>query len=156
MAPSRYRDAGCDDACPGCCAISAFTRVFDTLWRRASRRGALLSPGRNGAQRFVTVPALRSSVKNAAPRPGHGASPLVDQVLLQDRHLELERTVVVLVIDEQHADEFLADIDLRRIVLLRPRHYADLLVAEQALEVGVEFPDFLNVHGCLQSNKGFA
>jgi len=44
-----------------------------------------------------------------------------------------------------------ADIDLGRIVLLRPRHNANLGIAEQALEIGVELPDFLNVHGSLQS-----
>jgi hypothetical protein len=37
---------------------------------------------------------------------------LLDQIVLEDRHLELERAVVILVIDKQHADELLADIDL--------------------------------------------
>src|SRR5204862_62848 len=55
------------------------------------------------------------------PDDGEG---LVHQVLFQDRHLELERAIVILVIDEQHADEFLADIDLGRVVLFRPRHDA--------------------------------
>jgi hypothetical protein len=41
---------------------------------------------------------------------------LLDQIVLEDRHLELERAIVVFVIDEQHADEFLANIDLGRIV----------------------------------------
>ncbi len=46
-------------------AISAFTRVFD------ARCGALLNPGSTtGAPAWV--PALRCTVKNAAPRPGHG------------------------------------------------------------------------------------
>jgi hypothetical protein len=35
----------------GCCAISAFTRVFDALWRRTVRRGAPLSRGRNAVRR---------------------------------------------------------------------------------------------------------
>ena len=82
-------------------------------------------------------------------------SALLDQIVLEDRHLELERAVVVLVIDEQDADEFLADIDLGRIVLFRPRHHADLGISEHALEIGVELPDFLNVHGGLQSDQGF-
>jgi len=43
-------------------AVSAFTRVFD------ARCGALLNRG--GAPAWV--PALRCTVKNAAPRPGHG------------------------------------------------------------------------------------
>ncbi|MDB5513927.1 MAG: proton-translocating NADH-quinone oxidoreductase, chain, partial [Tardiphaga sp.] len=38
------------------------------------------------------------------------------------------------------------------LVLLRPRHHADLLVAKQALQIGVELPDFLNVHSDLQCN----
>src|SRR5258708_2865387 len=42
-----------------------------------------------------------------------------------------------------------------RIGVFRPRHHANLLVAEQTLEIGVEFPDFLNVHGSLQYDLGF-
>jgi hypothetical protein len=45
-------------------AISAFTRVFDTLC------GALLIRGPWFAVK-VWVPDLRSGVKDAAPRPGH-------------------------------------------------------------------------------------
>src|SRR5258707_2065172 len=48
-------------------AISAFTRVFDALWCAAE-------PGPYQAPVFGTVPALRSGMKNAAPRPGHGVS----------------------------------------------------------------------------------
>ena len=81
------------------------------------------------------------------------ASSDVGQIFLEDRHLKLERAIVVLVIDEQHADELLADIDLGGVVLLRPRHDADLGIAEHALEIGVELPDFLNVHGGLQSDS---
>jgi hypothetical protein len=80
------------------------------------------------------------------------ASTLVDQVFLEDRHLELEGTVVVFVVDEQDADELLTDIDLGGIILFRARHHANFLVAEYALEIGVELPDFLNVHGGLQSD----
>src|ERR1700746_30821 len=45
-------------------AISVFTRVFDALWRCAADRGSIMDP-------YPWIPALRSSVKNAAPRPGH-------------------------------------------------------------------------------------
>jgi hypothetical protein len=55
-------------------ATSAFTRVFDALW--PLRRGALLIRGRNGTPVLGTVPALRSGMKNAAPRPGHGLIPV--------------------------------------------------------------------------------
>ena len=84
----------------------------------------------------------------------HGRKTLgrpTDQIVFEDRHLELERAIIVLVVDEQHADELLADIDLGGIVLLRPWHDADLGIAEYALEIGVELSDFLNVHGGLQS-----
>src|SRR5512144_2880320 len=81
------------------------------------------------------------------------ASPDVGQIFLEDRHLELERAIVVLVIDEQHADELLADIDFGGVVLFRPRHDTDLGIAEYALEIGVELPDFLNVHGGLHSDS---
>ena len=56
-------------------------------------------------------------------------------------------SIVILVIDEQHADELLADIDLGGIVLLRPRHDADLGIAEYALQIRVELSHFLDVHG---------
>src|SRR3954462_12189010 len=75
------------------------------------------------------------------------ASLLVDQIVLEDRHLELERAIIVLVVDEEHADEFLADIDFGGIILLRPRHDADLGIAEYALQIRVELPNFLHVHG---------
>ena len=69
----------------------------------------------------LTPAVARAEVNN----PLAGCSALIDQILLEDRHLELERAVVVFVVDEQHADEFLADIDLGRVVLLRPRHHAN-------------------------------
>jgi hypothetical protein len=59
----------------------------------------------------------------------------------------LERTVVVLIVDEEDADELLADIDFGRVIFLGPRHDADLGIAEDAFEICVKFPDFLNVHG---------
>src|SRR3569833_1160629 len=74
----------------------------------------------------------------------------VDKIVFEDRHLELIGPIVVLVIDEQHADEFLADINLRGIVLFRARHDADFLIAERALEISVELSDFGNVRGNLQ------
>ncbi len=39
---------------------------------------------------------------------------------------------------EQHADEFLADINFQRIRFLRPRHHANILVVELAPQIGVE------------------
>ena len=45
--------------------ISAFTRVFDALWRCAADPESIVSLA------LLWVPALRSSVKHAAPRPGH-------------------------------------------------------------------------------------
>jgi hypothetical protein len=51
------------------------TRAPDAAQRVAPlRSGALQSRGRN-EHRFGTVPALRSGMKNAAPRPGHEGSP---------------------------------------------------------------------------------
>ena len=74
----------------------------------------------------------------------------VDEIVFQDGHLELERTIVVLVIDEQYTDEFFTDVDFRRVIFLRPRHDTNFLGAEQTLEISVELPDFLNVHEHLQ------
>src|SRR6185312_5174261 len=72
---------------------------------------------------------------------------LIDEIVLEDRHLELERAIVVLVVDEENADELLADIDLGRVILLRPRHDADLGIAEYALQIRIELSDFFDVHG---------
>jgi hypothetical protein len=57
-------------------AVSAFTRVFDALWHRASfTRGALQTrdPGANREILSVGpwVPALRSRTKCALAWPGH-------------------------------------------------------------------------------------
>ena len=49
-------------------AISAFTRVFDALFLAA---WCAADPGPILPSASPSVPALRSSVKNAAPRPGH-------------------------------------------------------------------------------------
>src|SRR5258708_34458009 len=57
---ARCRDQEYAVSFPGCCAA-----------RRALRRGALLIRGPSSAW----VPALRSSAKSAAPRPGHEAHP---------------------------------------------------------------------------------
>jgi hypothetical protein len=76
---------------------------------------------------------------------------LVDQIVFQDRHLELERAIIVLVIDEQHPNEFLADVHFSGVILLGPRNHSDLGIGEYALEISVKLPDFLNVHGNLQS-----
>jgi hypothetical protein len=66
---------------PGCCAaaISAFARVFDApsaRLRASSTRydfaaWCAADPGSIVPLALLWVPALRSSVKNAAPRPGH-------------------------------------------------------------------------------------
>jgi hypothetical protein len=64
----------------------------------------------------------------------------------QDRHLEIVRPLVVFIVDEQHTDELIADIDFGGIVLLRPRHHADARIGEQLLEISVELFDFLHVH----------
>ena len=48
--------------------------------------------------------------------------------------------------------DILANVDLGGVILLRPRDHANFLVAEHALEIGVELPDFLNVHGSLPSD----
>jgi hypothetical protein len=74
----------------------------------------------------------------------------VDEIVFQDSHLELERTIIVLVVDKQHTDEFLADIDFRRVIFLRSRHDTNFRIAEQTLEIRIELPDFLNVHEHLQ------
>src|SRR5262245_32591683 len=71
------------------------------------------------------------------------------QIRAEDRHLEIVGAFRVLVVDEQHADELLADIDLGGVVLLRPRHHADARVAEQPLQIGLDLADFLSFHGAL-------
>jgi hypothetical protein len=46
------------------------------------RSGTLQSLGRTQAPVFATVPALRSGMKNAAPRPGHAAK-LIDSLQIR-------------------------------------------------------------------------
>src|SRR3954464_6490609 len=103
--------------------------------------------------RFEMVGTLRFARPTATAAQRKFRSADVGQIFLENRHLELERAIVVLVIDEQHADEFFADIDFGGVVFFRARHDADLGIAEYALEIGVELPDFLNVHGSLQSDS---
>jgi hypothetical protein len=110
------------------------------------------APSRNDGMWIAWSLAARNDERGTAS--GY-ISALLDQIVLKDRHLELKRAVVIFIVDKQHADEFFADIDLSRIVLFRPRHYTNFLIAEQALEIGVEFPDFLDVHGGLQYDLGF-
>jgi hypothetical protein len=71
---------------------------------------------------------------------------VVDQVFFQDRHLELERPIIILVVDEKHADELLTNIHFGRIVLFGTRYDAQFLIAKDLFEISVELPDFLNVH----------
>ncbi len=78
----------------------------------------------------------------------------VDKIVFQDRHLKLEGPIVVFIVDKQDADKLLTDVDLSGIILLRTRHDTNFGIAEQTLEIRVEFPDFLNVHGCLQIYEG--
>ena len=125
-----------------------FPRSWLAQWRDVADAMERLTVQLRGPRR-VSARRARYLEKMWA-RCASRSQPCSDQILLEDRHLELERAIVVLVIDEQHADELLADIDLRRIVLLRPRHDADFRIAEQTLEIGVKLPDFLNVHGSLQ------
>src|SRR5688572_5988641 len=68
------------------------------------------------------------------------------QIHLQDRHREIVRQLVVLIVAVDDADEFLADEDLRRIVLPRPRLHADGLIAEEAAEVALQLLQFLDGH----------
>ena len=138
-----------DAATPGMCLSERRIDGADLTFRFPR---SWLAQWRDVANAMDRLTAQLHGPKRVARR---GRSVLLDQIVLEDRHLELERAVVVFIVDEQHADEFLADIDLGRIVLLRPRHHADLGIAEQALEIGVELPDFLNVHGSLQSDLGF-
>src|SRR5437588_1994690 len=49
----------------------------------------------------------------------------------ENGHLKIVRALVVLIVDEQHANELVAHIDLGRIFFLRPRHHADTGIAEQ-------------------------
>src|SRR5207248_8263613 len=49
----------------------------------------------------------------------------------ENSHLKIVGALVVLIVDEQHANELFAHIDLGRIFFLRPRDHADTGIAEQ-------------------------
>ena len=63
-----------------------------------------------------------------------------------DLHLEIVGTLVILFIfvENERADPLLPDEHIGGVRF--GRHDADAGVAEQPLEIGVELPDFLNVH----------
>jgi hypothetical protein len=78
-------------------------------WRRR-----MLGSSRRFLRTRCTVAGYSVACRTASEK--QRSSVVLDAVFFQDRHLELERAVVVFVIDEQHADELLADIDLGGIV----------------------------------------
>src|SRR5690606_16338946 len=82
---------------------------------------------------------------SAAPRAGRRQSVEID---VEDRHREIVGQLAVVVVLEDDAEELLTEIDLARIVLARACLDLKLRVLERALEVGVEFPDFVGFQTC--------
>src|SRR2546426_12484607 len=66
--------------------------------------------------------------------------PRLVQIERKNRQLEIGRARVLFV-EEQYADIFLAYVDFGRILLPGPRHHANALVVELALEIGIELLD---------------
>jgi hypothetical protein len=61
---------------------------------------------------------------------------LLFEIEIENSHVEIIRKLAILIVTEDHADELIADIDFRRIVLLRA--LADFDIGE--LEFGPEKP----------------
>src|SRR5437867_3347703 len=108
-------------------------------------------PGVTRAPMRLSDPAARMDCRSspATTKDGIEARSSAFQIGGQDRHLEIVGALRVLVVHEQDADEFLADIDLGGILLLGPRHHPDAGVAEQLFEIHIQFADFLDVHAAL-------
>jgi hypothetical protein len=74
------------------------------------------------------------------------ASPALFEIEIENGHVEIIGQLAILIVAEDHADEFVANIDLRRVVLLRTP--ADLDISE--LEFGPEEPGkllyFIGLH----------
>src|SRR5207344_3143741 len=60
--------------------------------------------------------------------PGYSRSVLFE-IGAENSHLEIVRAFVVLIVDEQHANELVTHIDLGRIFFLRPRNHANTGIA---------------------------
>jgi hypothetical protein len=77
------------------------------------------------------------------PRSRHR---LRGEIEFQDRHLELIGDLAILVIAVDHADEFVGNIDLGRVLRLRPRADLDGVVLEGLAKICLELHEFVTVH----------
>src|SRR5579871_2249041 len=68
------------------------------------------------------------------------------QISREDRHLEIVAALVIFIVDEQHTDKLLADIDFGGIILFWTRHDTQFGVAEQASHITFQLTDLLDVH----------
>src|SRR3954447_9981167 len=73
------------------------------------------------------------------------------EIELENRHFEIAGADFLLV-EEQHADIFLADINFRGVGLARARHDADPGVVEIALEISFERLEMLYIGGFAQGD----
>src|SRR5262249_30973553 len=104
-------------------------------------------------RRLATAAFEEKIFQNACPRPkiarkrgrSTGPASAKSKIDVEDRHREIVGAIAVLVVDVDHAEKLIAEIDLCGIVLARPHLDCDLRV-ERALEVGVEFLDFFGLH----------
>ena len=71
---------------------------------------------------------------------------LVLEIRVEDRHGEVERAVAVLVVDEEHAHEFLTDLNFRRVGLLRATDDADRVVRKGLAQIALDFSHLGFVH----------
>src|SRR5215470_9322709 len=62
----------------------------------------------------------------------------VHQIDVEDRQLKYIRPAVFLDLEKQDRDEFLADINFKRVRLFRARHDTDIVVGEFVAQVGIE------------------
>jgi len=80
------------------------------------------------------------------PRLAAAGSGRLRQIHFQDRHVERVRHVAVLYILEDDADELAVDVDLDRVVLLRPFDDCDRVEAEKVAQVFFDAPEFAAGH----------
>ena len=77
------------------------------------------------------------------------------QIDVEDGHREIVGQVAVVIVLEDDAEEFLAEIELAGIVLARARLHLQRRILERPLEIGVELADFFGLQDGLRYRGRF-
>jgi hypothetical protein len=112
MARGGRRDGPPEEAIAGAEGIAEQQSAVIASQRVGAKRRPMTGSAKQSKAAIRKCRWIASSLRLLAMTMQAEPSALFDQIVLEDRHLELEGAVVVFVVDKEHADEFLADIDL--------------------------------------------